>query len=514
MKSNSSSWRWFLSLAALEAGAAFVALAATPHETSGYSTARLAVLILLGVLLAVCGYFAIRVPGKLDGLAQPRYAFLSLLISLLLALALLLLRYLEPERLLPYYQRLSPLLWYLLVLSAEFSFWCLLIRYGLHPEEIRDQRPVWRASLLALALLLGVFVFIAITRVGLTPDSAYWGEPGVPVLGWQFALALLCGAAMFFMGLEARGSRLALDLVLAVCIWLLAAGIWLSVPTSVMKNSFYAPIDPPANQPFPNSDAGYYDSMAESLLIGYPYQGVIPTRPLYILLLTVLHLVVGERYDLIIAGQTLLLALIPVVLYFLGKRLHSRTAGIIVALFADLPRMEFAADLLSNEGLEYEDLAGRPAHAASNAVGLPACPAVFAAQGSTECACWPAASSGCSCSCAPNPLLLLPIVGALMILAYGIRNPGWRMPLILLLLGVIATLAPWLVHNYIQAGQLTLDAPFQYQIIASQYKYTGNLDINAIDLKGKSLLGILLAFAVRDPKFVAGFHCDTLLCDN
>jgi hypothetical protein len=72
--------------------------------------------------------------------------------------------------------------------------------------------------------------------------------------------------------------------------------------------------------------------MAQSLLIGHPYQGQIPTRPLYIFLLTVLHLIFGENYPNILMGQTLVLAMIPVVFYFLGKKLHSRVAGVIIAL--------------------------------------------------------------------------------------------------------------------------------------------------------------------------------------
>ena len=73
--------------------------------------------------------------------------------------------------------------------------------------------------------------------------------------------------------------------------------------------------------------------MAQSLLIGHPYQGQIPTRPLYIFLLTVLHLLFGENYRNIIIGQTFVLAFIPVIFYFLGKKLHSRVAGVIIALF-------------------------------------------------------------------------------------------------------------------------------------------------------------------------------------
>jgi hypothetical protein len=41
-----------------------------------------------------------------------------------------------------------------------------------------------------------------------------------------------------------------------------------------------------------------------------------------------------QDYSAIIAAQTLVLALFPVALYFLGKKLHSPAAGVTVALFA------------------------------------------------------------------------------------------------------------------------------------------------------------------------------------
>ena len=66
-------------------------------------------------------------------------------------------------------------------------------------------------------------------------------------------------------------------------------------------------------------------------------------------------------------------------------------------------------------------------------------------------------------------------------------------------------LAPWLLHNYLTTGSVALDAPFQYRIIASQYRYTGNLDIQNVELEGKSLVGTLTTFALRDPAFVFGF---------
>ncbi len=383
--------------------------------------------MLLGALFAVAGYLAARPPGSLDDLARPRYALAAFVLAFVLAVMLFLLRYLEPERLLPYYQRLSPLLTYLLLLVAQFSFWCVAVRYGAHPAAMEGERPVWRAGLLAFALLLLAFVFVAISRVGLTPDSAYWGEPGVPILGWQFALALFAGGCFLVAALGLRDLP-RMDLILAICIWLLAVGIWLSVPTSVMKNSFYGPIDPPANQPFPNSDAGYYNSMAESLLIGYPYQGVIPTRPLYIVLLALLHAVAGERYNLIIAGQTLVLALIPVVLYFLGRRLHSRRAGVIVALFAVF--REWNSLLISSQT--------RVSNTRTLLVDLPTLLLILVVclfvvrslqQRDRRSALLAGGVFGLLLLLRTQTALLFPIICVLIVLAYGLRSPTWRLPL-------------------------------------------------------------------------------------
>ncbi len=240
-------------------------------------------------------------------------------------------RYLNPESSLSAYERLSPLLWYLLILSIQSFFYLLVLQKGFHPETLSTNRLVSLSALTAFCLLFFLLLFISFTRLGLTPDPAYWGEPGVPILGWGFILALIGGLCVLWF--TSYTSTRVLNFFLPLAIYLLAVAIWLSVPVDVLANSFYMPINSPTFQPFPYSDAGYYDQMAHSLLIGHPYQGQIPTRPLYIFLLTVLHLLFGENYRNIIIGQTFVLAIIPVVFYYLGKRLHSRIAGVTVALF-------------------------------------------------------------------------------------------------------------------------------------------------------------------------------------
>jgi hypothetical protein len=101
----------------------------------------------------------------------------------------------------------------------------------------------------------------------------------------------------------------------------------------------------------------------------------------------------------------------------------------------------------------------------------------------------------------------------MLVLPFIARRPlvlGWKSkPFYLLtaffLLGLLVTITPWLIHNYLQTGELAFDASFQYATLASQYAYTGNLETSNYDPAGKGLGQILLDFALKDPAFVFGF---------
>jgi len=498
-----SQWRWFFVLAALEAGAAFFALVWVPRSGSGFSVSRLVLLAMIFVFFIGGIYFAARLPRRLAEPFQLRYAVASAFLALILGIVLFLLRYFDPGRFLVIYQRISPILFYLFILTTQFSLFVLTFHYGFHFDNSSLRRAIYIPSLVAFALLLLVVLFIALTSIGITPDNAYWGEPGVPLMGWQLGLGVLLGICMLLASLQARPSS-QLDVIVPLGLWILAVVIWLSVPVSVLHNSFYAPMNPPTNQPFPNSDAGYYDSMAQSLLMGYPYLGDIPTRPLYVVFLAFLHWLAGDRYNLIIAGQTLLLAFIPVILYFLGKKLHSRMAGVVIALFAIF--RELTSLLISSQT--------RVSNTKTLLVDLPTLLLLLVAclfalrwleRKDSRSGLIAGGMFGLLLLLRTQSMLILPLLFILVILAFGLRSRGWILALVIFLAGFAVTIAPWLLHNYLKSGQLTFDAPFEYQVVASQYQYTGNLNLQSVDLQGKSLVGILLTFAIKDPKFVVGF---------
>ena len=322
-------WPLFFLLAFLEAAVALIALLRIPSDEIGISATRWVLLLPILVALAASAFasYSSRFNPEfrthwLDPVSRPRlFQFLSLAFPALATVAVIgsfLLRWWDPSQLLPFFERAWPLLAFIIIFGIQSTLWLFLLRFGVHRTEL----PAGKPGLIAFVILLFAFGFVSLTRLGVTPDPAYWGEPGVPIQGWQLGLTLILGA--YFLPLSmlpiVKSNPRRTEIILCILIWLITLGIWLSVPNDVLKNSFYFPIDPPTNMPLPYSDSGYYDYMAHSLLIGTDYTGEIPTRPLYIIFLTMLHLLFGENYNLIIIGQTLVLATIPVVFYTLGKR--------------------------------------------------------------------------------------------------------------------------------------------------------------------------------------------------
>ena len=493
---------WFFYLCALEGAAAIAALFLIPSEGGRLSLARWALISVILILCLVWIVVGLRPSSLLHKLNHPAFIILFAILSFAFGLLLFLLRYLNPEGSLSTYDRLSPLIWYLLILSVQFFFYVLVLEKGFHPETLSTNKQVYRSALTAFCILFLLFLFISFSRLGLTPDPAYWGEPGVPMLAWAFTLALIGGLCVLWI--TSYASKRVLNFFLPLAIYLLAIAVWLRVPVDVLANSFYMPINSPTFQPFPYSDAGYYDQMAHSLLIGHPYQGQIPTRPLYIFLLTVLHLLFGENYRNIIIGQTFVLAIIPVVFYYLGKRLHSRIAGVTIALFfifRELTTLLVSSNTrVSNTKMLLVDLP-------TLLLLILAC--LFALrwleQRNSKSALIAGGMFGLLLLLRTQSMLVLPLIMLMALPVFGWKNKLLYLQTSVFILGLMITIAPWLIHNYLQTGQIAFDAPFQYKIIATQYAYSGNLDISNYDFEGKGLGRVLIEFALKDPAFVFGF---------
>lgn len=501
-------WPWFFLAAAFQSALALSALLLVPSER--LSLARLALLGAIAFFLFAgmsLGFIARRSPAQFDRFARAPYILSSALLALTSGLILFLLRYLNPEDSLPYYERLSPLLWLLFGLGVQTFFFLLLLKNGFHPQEFSRRKPVYLSALLAFCLLLFVFLFIAVTKIGITPDTAYWGEPGVPIIGWQFILSILIGFATLLLTshflLTSHHSSL-VTYCLPLAIYLTAVILWLSVPWTVLQNSFYAPITPPVNLPLPYSDAGYYDYAAQSLLIGADYFDAVPPRPLYVVFLAFLHLLFDQDYPAIIAAHTLALAAFPVALYFLGKKLHSPAAGVTVALFAVF--REYAALLISSDTRVANSKIFTTDFPTAMGIALMCLVVIWWLERRDFTSTLVAGGAfGIFLLFRTQSVTILPLLFILAWFVFERKTGEWVKSGLVFGVAMALAVLLWLTHNYTVVGKFSFDDPRQVAVIYSQYSFTDNLDLSQFDPERDSVRERLVSFTLENPAYVANF---------
>lgn len=496
---------WFFFTAAFQSLLAVLALLRVPSE--GVSLARLALLGVMGVLFLAAiglGLYARRNLPRFERFFTTPVIFSSALLTLTLSLTLFLARYLNPERFLPYYERLSPLLWLLFILALEATLLLLLLKNGFHLQSIAERKPVYRAALLPFLFLLSIFLFVALTQIGITPDTSYWAEPGVAIQGWHFTIALLGGFTLLL--LTTHHSPFTIhhsSFIIPSLLYITAALLWLSVPLETLANSFFAPISPPTNIPLPYSDAGYYDFTAQSLLIGADYFGGIPSRPLYVTFLAFLHLLFDQNYPAIIAAQTLLLALFPVTLYFLAKKLHSPAAGVTVALLA-IFREYTALYIASNTRVVNSKMLTTDFITGLGIAAMCLVAVWWLERRDFKSTLVAGGAFGLLLLFRTQSFLTLPVLFLLVLLAFQFKWGQWFKAGVVFVATATLTVLPWLTHNYTVTGTFAFDDTTQMGNLYSQYSFTG-LDVSSFNPETDSAFAQVISFTLENPGYVANF---------
>jgi len=193
-----------------------------------------------------------------------------------------------------------------------------------------------------LGILAALWLLTELTGIGKAPALVSIISLGVPLLEGQIWYAagllvlILCLAGSWSrLPQEVRSTRkVNADLLVCVALWLLAVGLWLSLP--LPRHNYFAPETlPPNNVIYPFSDAEQYDMNSLWVWKGSIKDTVI-AKPLYIVFLSILHTIVGLDYGNVIFLQTLVLAILPAVIYLIGKEMHSRLGGLLLALLVIL----------------------------------------------------------------------------------------------------------------------------------------------------------------------------------
>jgi len=351
------SWPTLFRLWALQGVLALWRLAAFPSDREstvlfGFSAARLAgALLLLAwvVLTAWLSVSAQRDPAwrqrRLDALFGSHLGDALLVAALVMVIAaeaaLAILWGLSRRGLVldyvVYASRLTPLLNLAALVGLEFIGWMIYQRREIFNSVKAAGMDVFKRAL-ALWTAVGLLaIFVMVTGLGIVPDeTGDWGLPAVALLEWQILLACLCCLALLFVEAGGGVHKIPrLDLWVSIAVWLGTVLLWLSQPV----NPAFSALPPraPNYEVYPFFDAQVYDEHAQAILIGNGMQGgEIPSRPLYIVFLAFLHMLVGQDYDRVIAAQSVVLALFPVGLYWMGKEFYGRPVGVAMALLAAL----------------------------------------------------------------------------------------------------------------------------------------------------------------------------------
>ncbi len=214
---------------------------------------------------------------------------------------------------------------------------------------IQNRKDLWSYQTSSTASLVwGLIFFISVTAavffalrtgIGLDPISGTFYRQGVSILEGHLILPLLILYPLFGIFSEIRGkngdrnSGKMIPAGVCIVLWAVTVYLWQTAPFE--GRSYFAPgLRPPNFNFYPSSDAENYDLLAQSILLGNGFRnGLTIVRPLYAAFLALLHWIFGNDYMRLTNGQILLLAVIPVMVFLVGKHLRHPFAGLLAAVW-------------------------------------------------------------------------------------------------------------------------------------------------------------------------------------
>ena len=390
-----------------------------------------------------------------------------------------------------YADRLSPLLNLMTFILLEII---TLNIFFVFREKVGNKKlfKTFFARILVILVLLGFTGFyISLTDMGIAPNyHGDWGRglPAVPLLEWQIILAcIFCVCVVIVEANQKILKNSRLDLWISLAVWLITVVLWLGQP--VVPGASALEPRAPNFEVYPFSDAQTYDEFSQSVLIGNGFgMDNIPPRPLYIILLALMHVLVGQDYGNMITLQSMFFALFPVLLYFFGREFFGRPIGISIALLAIL--RDYTSNLVSpfTGNLTYSKLylseiptamllilfllvgmrwikSGFPVFSGFLLGGILGVAMLIRAQ----------------VIMAFPMLLLFAFVAQPQKILLIIKNAS------LALISIIMVISPWLWRNWKMTGELVFDNPVsQMANLALRYNRLKGVDVDIMPLPGEA----------------------------
>ena len=218
-------------------------------------------------------------------------------------------------------------------LAAASALTILLIFFEVEKRPLIHQ-PATKTVFWMWAIVLTIFVLAALIPftfgLGMQAPEDYWYPTGVPVMGLQVICSLLAGVwTMRFERNRKNGLTNRFDLFICIILWIATAIFWASEP---IRPNYFMP-DTADNPMLPYSDSANFDIGSQYALIGQGlFNGRYFDRALYIAFLTYLHMLFGQDFESMLFAQAIIFAIFPVIVFLIGRELHSRALGVSAAI--------------------------------------------------------------------------------------------------------------------------------------------------------------------------------------
>lgn len=342
----------------IEAVLALIALLLIPGDDQhsvllGFSLARWALIVVQGAvsLMVLWGFWQIRrkseeiFSGESFGMHKKKWLTFILTIVFFLTSTILLNPLYIWGKYKAYVERLQPLLAFIMLTSLHGWLILQYMRRRVHAEnhsveKKRKSQDLFTGGIFFIPLL-GLWVFIVLTGIGVKGEWSLWNEAGVPILARQiwFCLWGVFGAQQLYRYLSrAYGKRRLVkriekrkDVIICLFLFGLAFALWTSVPSD---HQFFSPGPyAPEYEPYPYADAARFDRHVQFAMIGQGFSnGRIGRDHIgYSGFLSLLHVLAGQDYSKLILLQLAVFSFYPIILYILGKNIKNRAMALFLA---------------------------------------------------------------------------------------------------------------------------------------------------------------------------------------
>ncbi len=376
-----------------------------------------------------------------------------------------------------YISRLHPILIWLTIVSA-ITFLISLFEHRQYSftKILSANKSTIKIGGISLSLIILLSIIVALSGFGITHPEDYWYGAGVPILGQQLLFVFIITALV--AKLEFR-SRIKLELrheaLIGLGIFLVAAFFWMHEP---IRSNYFLP-DTMDNPIYPYSDSALFDTGSQYALIGQGlFNGQYFDRALYSAFLTYLHILVGQNFENLLNLQAIFFAIFPVIIFLIGKEIHSYTLGVSAGLLTILRGIN------SIVAMAWIDLAGPKMMMTDfpTAIGI-ALFILFALKwvkkpANLHFAVWCGGFLGLSMMLRTHVLLLLPaLIAYILFFNVNISRSYRFIGSFILIIGMLTASTPWDIRNqskgypmfYMYYSRIWLVLKERYQIQGSSY---------------------------------------------